>query len=71
MARFDGPQGRGYRRQLGRLSALDQMRRMQINSSVGGECAPDTVLENENSRAPQSQLGTTAVANPTHVALSG
>jgi hypothetical protein len=36
MARSDSPQGRGYRAHLG-CAALDQMSRMQINASVGGE----------------------------------
>jgi len=41
------------------LKAADQMSRMQINASVGGECALDSVLETANRWTPDSGLGGT------------
>jgi hypothetical protein len=41
------------------LKAADQMSRMQINASVGGECALDSVFETANRRVPDSGLGAT------------
>ena len=41
------------------LKAADQMSRMQINASVGGECALHSVFETANRWAPDSGLGGT------------
>ena len=44
------------------LKAADQMSRMQINASVGGECALDSVWETANRWADSGLGGTTGNA---------
>ena len=50
--------------------SLDQISRMQINASVGGECATDAALENWNGSAAYSRLAEAVVGNATQVASS-
>jgi len=49
---------------------VDQMRRMQINASVGGECTANAALGRRDVRATDSELGAIAKGNATLVALT-
>jgi len=50
--------------------SLDQMSRMQINASVGGECAPGAALKGRNCSEADSVLGGTITGNATDAAFT-